>query len=292
MKDNVLIYFRCVVLVTIIFSNPFTGNSQSFSSIKFQPVYRATYEFNFCPDSLNRKDVVSKKMYLFIGDSLSYFVHADKFYHDSILNNSATFKGLNPSNPDFSQKIQEISAKLPKSQDNFIIMKNRNSGVIKFIDLIGLDYYYYVEQPEIFNWKIATGSTMYDTMLCKSATVDFRGRSYNALFNSNLPLMEGPYKFNFLPGLIVKIIDTLGEVEYKLTAFESYSNPVSLISGDRLKNISREKMRDLKVQYFLNPYIFAETSLTNFKMDENQKASIIESRKKILEKRGNRIEKD
>ncbi len=33
-------------------------------------------------------------------------------------------------------------------------------------------------------------------------------------------------------------------------------------------------MRDLKVQYFLNPYIFAETSLTNFRMDENQKASI------------------
>jgi GLPGLI family protein len=278
--------------MTIILSKPFSGNSQSFSSLKFKPVFRATYEFNFCPDSLNRKDVVTKKMYLFIGDSISYFINADKFYHDSILNNQATFKGLNPTNSDFSQKIQEISSTLPKTQDNFLIMKNRNSGLIKFIDLIGLDYYYYEEHTEIFNWKVESGLTIYNTMQCKSATIDFRGRKYKALFNTNIPLFEGPYKFSNLPGLIVEIIDALGEVEYKLTAFETYSNSVTLISGERSKSISREKMRELKVQHFLNPFISAETSLTNFKLDENQKASIIENRKKILEKRGNRIEKD
>jgi GLPGLI family protein len=290
--SNLTIFNKLNYIPLIILINSFFGYSQSNISTKFQPIFRATYEFNFCPDTTNKKDVVKKKMYLFICDSVSYFFNSEKFVFDSILSNEGTFKGFDPKNPDFIQKSQYLLSTLPKNQDNSIIIKYRNSKKIKSSDLIGLDHFYYYEHSEIFNWKLETGSFMFDSFQCKAANLNFRGRNYKALYSIDLPIMDGPYKFSFLPGLIVHIADALHEVEYKLVALESYPYTVSLITGDQMKKINRQQMRDLKVQFFLNPYIIAESSMKNFKTDDNQKAALLESRKKILEKRGNRIEKE
>ena len=67
---------------------------------------------------------------------------------------------------------------------------------------------------------------------------------------------------------------------------------MSVIGAESNIKISRQKMKDLKLAYFLNPYALAEANLKNFSIDDRQKAAVIESRKKILTKRGNKIEKE
>lgn len=184
-------------ITSILLINCFLGYGQSFTTFKFKPIYRATYEFNFCPDTTNKNDVVNKKMYLFICDSVSYFINSEKFVFDSILSNEGTFKGFDPKNPDFIQKSQYLLSTLPKNQDNSIITKNRNSKIIKSSDMIGLDHFYYDEQSKIFSWKLDTGSIMFDSFKCKVANLNFRGRNYKALYSLDLPFMDGPYKFSF-----------------------------------------------------------------------------------------------
>jgi len=268
------------------------GYTQSFQSESFSPKVRVTYEFKFCPDTLNKQDIVSKKMYLFICDSVSVFLNAEKFIFDSILSNEQSFKAFDLNSPDFSQKAQSLISNLPKNQDNSVIIKNFQDKSMRVIDLVGLDYYFYDEEDRLFEWKIVDGTTKFDSLLCKIAKVHFRGRNYSAMFSSDVGIPDGPYKFSSLPGLIVHLIDDRQEVEYRLLAIENYPLRLSLIGTKSGRKVSRQKMRELKLEYFLNPFAHAEINLKNFKMDDNQKATIIESRKKILAKKGNKIEKD
>lgn len=266
--------------------------AQSFKPTTFTPKFRVTYQFNFKPDTTNNLDFISKKMYLFICDTVSIFLNADKFVYDSILSNEQSFKGFDLNNPDFLQKSQQLISNLPKVKDNLIIIKHFNDKSIKVVDLVGMDYCFYEEEKEIFDWKIDVGTSLFNDLLCNKAKLYFRGRNYEVLFSSDLGISDGPYKFSALPGLIVHLIDDRKEVEYKISAIEKYQFNMSVIGAESNIKISRQKMKDLKLAYFLNPYALAEANLKNFSIDDRQKAAVIESRKKILTKRGNKIEKE
>ncbi|WP_026717235.1 GLPGLI family protein [Flavobacterium gelidilacus] len=66
---------------------------------------------------------------------------------------------------------------------------------------------YIKEEINIFNWEIS--STEKDTIIggfnCKKATTQFRGRNYVAYFTNELANEGGPWKFDGLPGFILKV---------------------------------------------------------------------------------------
>jgi GLPGLI family protein len=74
--------------------------------------------------------------------------------------------------------------------------------------LINYEYCYQEPIPKM-EWKMIDGQ---DTTIinhkCYMATTDFYGRHYTAWFAPDIPIQYGPYKFNGLPGMILKIEDS------------------------------------------------------------------------------------
>jgi GLPGLI family protein len=63
------------------------------------------------------------------------------------------------------------------------------------------------------NWIITNEKKNIQNYLCTMAKAKFRGRSYEAWFTNDLPISDGPWKFKGLPGLILEISDTTGQVK-------------------------------------------------------------------------------
>lgn len=93
-----------------------------------------------------------------------------------------------------------------------------DKGNIKVSALI-LQYEYSYDEPIVdMDWTIRQEK---DTILgyeCSTATTSFRGRDYKVWFTVEIPANNGPWKFNNLPGLILKAEDTNGFFSWTATS--------------------------------------------------------------------------
>lgn len=80
------------------------------------------------------------------------------------------------------------------------------------------------EESIKFNWTLSQEKQKISEYNTQKATTEFGGRKWIAWFTSELPFIDGPYKFNGLPGLIVKIEDDGGNYSWTLVGNKKISN--------------------------------------------------------------------
>lgn len=68
----------------------------------------------------------------------------------------------------------------------------------------------------MFHWELRGDTSTICGYKTQKATCNFGGRSWVAWFAPELPYSDGPYKFNGLPGLIVKVSDTRNHYDFEL----------------------------------------------------------------------------
>ena len=96
----------------------------------------------------------------------------------------------------------------------------------------------------------------------QKATTEFGGRKWNAWFTTDLPFQDGPYKFNGLPGLIVKIEDDGGNYSWELKGNKkvadfqelSYIETISPGAGSKRVEVSREKFESTIADFKKDPF--------------------------------------
>ncbi len=91
-------------------------------------------------------------------------------------------------------------------------------------------------------WHIGKEFKIINGHKCQSAHIVFRGRNYKAFFAPDIPVNAGPWKFNNLPGLIVEVVSSDGEYQFRLNElkFKNKSDPI------KLPNIPRDKIWNWK----------------------------------------------
>jgi len=201
MRYFILIAFSLLAMLT---------NAQFFNLRykEIEPVILiGTYSLKYLRDSTNPNIIRNTTMLLLLGKTMSKFVNSDSYISDTTTRNFTTEKQIIDymSNP----QVKPVA---------FIyqIYKNYPRGKISFIDYIPSNAYKYEEDINLFQWIITVDTSTICGFKTQKATCNFGGRSWIAWFSPDIPYSDGPYKFNGLPGLIVKLYDTRSHYVFEL----------------------------------------------------------------------------
>ncbi|MBU2997810.1 GLPGLI family protein [Cellulophaga baltica] len=67
-----------------------------------------------------------------------------------------------------------------------------------------------------FEWKFRSEQKIIGDFNCNLVNLNFRGRDYSVWYTEDIPTPFGPWKFNGLPGLIVKITSLDKQINFQL----------------------------------------------------------------------------
>ena len=113
------------------------------------------------------------------------------------------------------------------------------------------------------------------------ACVSYGGRNWIAWDSPQIPLSDGPYKFNRLPGLIVKISDTKNQHSFTLNSIKNvaYNQLITIRSGSFIEISAEDCIRIMRNEITRYYELFQGGSF-HFQSEE-QKAKVLNGIKSI-----------
>ena len=213
------------------------SHSQTIDSVNIKCLYKLTYVM----DTNYTANVAYDTKVLEIGEHTAKYYSYNRFKGDSIYKVDIE-KGVS---------IAEILANKNKynyDKSSLISYQNYPKNMISVTENIG-QLYLYTEDLKPQSWQIEKDTQTIYGISCQKATTLFRGRSYTAWFTFTIPTPFGPWKFNGLPGLILKISDSQNQFIFECIAIEN-GNKKPIIpyqTADCLKT-TRKEMRLLNAQ--------------------------------------------
>jgi GLPGLI family protein len=134
------------------------------------------------------------------------------------------------------------------------IHKQYEQNSIEIFESVGVDHFRY-SMSAIFHWEITGDTADISGYKCSKATTTYAGRQYEAWFTTEIPISDGPYVFAGLPGLIVKVNDTLNHYSFTLEQFGKYTGPILKEPSSQQIPIqtTRSEVFKLREQMRINP---------------------------------------
>ncbi len=254
MKNQTLIFLFCF-LASLIKSQKIEFNGEipmrffSFSGETLdksqQNIY---YEFSFIKRS---KSKIQTICILELGKSKSKFSDLNSIKSDSLTKIYNTQKRV--TNEEFNKLFQM------RGKWNNVLIKDRDNKTIIVQDRVLNAYQYDEKQPD-FNWKLETETKIILGYNCNRATTQYRGRKYVAWYTTEIPISNGPYVFEGLPGLIMEIEDSKDEFHFKAVAMDKIPREIYRRNDKEIRIVTREQFRKLAKDYHENPgYYLGET---------------------------------
>ena len=161
---------------------------------------------------------------------LTYSITRSKFYNpdtnriDSVCNSpekKAEFDAY------INSRAWSANDPYPARWEKMYVEKDREENIMTSYDTVaGEERYYYNEPLGGIIWEIKDST---DTILgyeCLMAECDYHGRHWTVSFTPELPIPEGPWKLNGLPGLILKAQENTGQYEFTAVGIENYEEEI------------------------------------------------------------------
>lgn len=204
-KANIGVYFQFVHKVKknkedLVLTDTLllvTGNTQS---IFLDPYYRENQQ-----KAIRDRRVRSRKA------TRVNFEHKNLSEIAGLLNDKSDYQ--EESNGDPTQIYKNRPDKTVSSVYNTFVENYRSTQII----------------PEFQNWKMLLGNDTIFGYLCRKAEVTYSGRNYIAWFTLDIPINDGPWKFNGLPGLILKVEDKDKFFLYEAIGLQQYKENVLIV---------------------------------------------------------------
>lgn len=211
--------------------------------------------------------------YTYQCDSLMTAPNGDKLW-DSFLT-EAIGQGL---------KGKQLRNAIPHHRMTTCIYKNYPQGKASVTDFLLGQYYLYEDSLSAQEWNIESDSLKIILgHKCQKATCDFRGRLWTAWFALDIPISDGPWKFDGLPGLIMEVFDKGKQYYFCINGMQQINSvPITFGILDKgfkyfqktnRKNFLLSKYKYLKNKNSINE---ASTGISLGIVDEVQKYDLIE----------------
>jgi len=155
----------------------------------------ATYRLYYQQDSTNLA-ISNVEMLLFIGENISKFMSNSTYRNDTITRKFTSFE---------QEQAYYLNPQRPMPNIIYRLYKNYPKGKLTYTEYIPSNYLRFEEDLELFHWQLKGDTATVCGYKSQKAICNFGGRSWVAWFAPELPYRHGPYKFNGLPGLNVRV---------------------------------------------------------------------------------------
>ncbi|MCL6218668.1 GLPGLI family protein [Zunongwangia pacifica] len=254
----------------------FSVNILAQEELKEKFNYKVTYKLDFKLDSTSAEKR-SEYMILYLGDDISQF--SSRAY---VLANPIVRRGNNGSTS--RAAVTKFFTKTIKDQG---ASKMYNSVFVPMTD------FFYVQELRLFDWEIHSETKIIKDYKVQKATTSFAGRDYMAWFTTEIPVSDGPYKFNGLPGLILEIADTGNDYVFSFIGLEKITPALTYkINFNQYIKTTQEDIAEILHEYRRDPptYVRAQGINTHRKVDPEWHKKMVAAFTKMLEKENNPIE--
>lgn len=206
------------------------------------------YDYKWVKDTLSKGEnliIDEDIMVLLIGEQYTKMYSYKSFLKDSMV---------------YVAGLQEAMENLKnyKGGSEEIVLKNRKENELTYIDKIGKDYFSYQEQIPDLVWEIKSDTLEILGYNCIKAVCDFRGRRFIAWFTPDIPIDAGPWKFNSLPGLIMRVYDTQEHYVFNIVGIRNVAKQISTPDRKFIKT-NRKKYLAVKRNMLEDPIGYLQT---------------------------------
>ncbi len=158
-----------------------------------------------------------------------------------------------------------LKGRIKASKSNQLVFYNRKNGDNSLIVFTFESQPFKIESSDKIFWKPVDEFRQVNNYKLQKAVAEFGGRTWTAWFCSDLNMMEGPYKFRDLPGLIFEVTDSENLFSYTLTGIEKFTKDTKKLNFDldNIQAVTWEKYNKLMTDYFENPFLKQRNQLSN-----------------------------
>ena len=215
---------RVVILgIFIFFAMVCYGKKKEYPKADIKVSYNYHNVFLRGDDIITERDI---PFILLANQKESKFYCPDTEYKDSL---RSTSQGENLSRQMLTQAINHymntkdeslMSAVVFKTQ--LYVFKSFKENQYEVYDKAGLiDRYYYKEPLDKIDWNISDSTKNILGYDCFMAETDYHGRPWTVWFTPEIPIMDGPWKLQGLPGLILEAYEPTGQHTFIATGIEN-----------------------------------------------------------------------
>ncbi|WP_165851833.1 GLPGLI family protein [Chryseobacterium pennipullorum] len=109
-----------------------------------------------------------------------------------------------------------------------------------------------ITDPEVPKWSVQKEFLKINGMDCQKAVTRYKGREWEAWFSKDYPISDGPYKFNGLPGLVVRVKDRDDNHIFNMVQVKKVHSIFNFVPKNN-KKISDQEYRQLVKNEIFSP---------------------------------------
>lgn len=206
------------------------------------------------PNPRNGKDDVTDQYILLANTTDSKFFSPLTEYIDSL-----------NSTPEGKAKLNEMTRTaftsgnlddIPTEDGSFYVVKSLADGTLRHYDHGKLEEKFVYDEPIAqWNWEIEANSTK--TVLgyeCIKATTDYHGRKWSVWFAPEIPIQNGPWKLDGLPGLILDAEAEGSQYSFVATGIQQTDKPIGPVYlADEYETTTRKDYLKASRDFLDNP---------------------------------------
>ncbi|QZE13772.1 GLPGLI family protein [Halosquirtibacter laminarini] len=197
------------------------------------------YDYTFVRDTNNITDIDHDDMVLQVGSHCARFSHTSQVELDS-----ATYIYRDYTFEEQYKYIKDILA-LPSSSkySSYTLCKGYPKKDEYSIHFYINKKFLRIVEPIFTSWNLEEAK---DTTImghpCSLATCNYAGRDYRAWYTLDIPISFGPYKFDGLPGLVMRVEDTKKQHVFQLYKIEKRKRKMFYVEYDNQIKVNPEAL--------------------------------------------------